>query len=233
MNQSVGQIFSLMIGQAHQLVIQCMISLSVDRHISESQMLYSWLHHLFAYGLMITDMGQVYLFPRYYQLSCLGHSLEDIFVTFWFHSTPDTFPWRSGLPDRLCCLVVRVPGYISRGLGFDFRHYQICRELVGLERGSLNLVRTIERLLERKSSGSGIESREYFCRDPLHLSRDTLYPQKFALTLLISGSLGQCSSLADSVHGINFFLDYRIMILTNYFPVALLAGARMLSRRSA
>jgi hypothetical protein len=27
--------------------------------------------------------------------------------------------------DRLCGLVFRVPGYRSRGPGFDFRHYQI------------------------------------------------------------------------------------------------------------
>jgi hypothetical protein len=37
---------------------------------------------------------------------------------------------------------------------------------VGLERGPLGLVSTIEELLERKSSGSGIESREYGRRYP-------------------------------------------------------------------
>jgi hypothetical protein len=37
---------------------------------------------------------------------------------------------------------------------------------VGLERGPLSLVSTIEELLERKSSGSGLESREYGSRDP-------------------------------------------------------------------
>jgi hypothetical protein len=48
----------------------------------------------------------------------------------------------------LCCLVVRVPGYRSRGLGFDSRRYQVFCEVVGLERGSLSLVRIIEELLE-------------------------------------------------------------------------------------
>jgi hypothetical protein len=37
---------------------------------------------------------------------------------------------------------------------------------VGLERGPLSLVTTIEELLERKSSGPGLESLEYGRRDP-------------------------------------------------------------------
>jgi hypothetical protein len=47
--------------------------------------------------------------------------------------------------------VVRVPGYRSRGPGFDSRRY----EVVGLERGPLSLVSTTEKLLGRNSSGSG------------------------------------------------------------------------------
>jgi hypothetical protein len=53
---------------------------------------------------------------------------------------------------------------------------------VALERGPLSLV-----LLGRKSSGSGLENREYGRRDPLRLPRDTLYPQKLALTSPTSG----------------------------------------------
>jgi hypothetical protein len=52
---------------------------------------------------------------------------------------------------------VRVPGYRSRGPGFDSRRYQIFWEVVGLERGSLSLVKIIEELLE--SSGFGLENR--------------------------------------------------------------------------
>jgi hypothetical protein len=37
---------------------------------------------------------------------------------------------------------------------------------MGLERGLLGLVSTIEELLDRKSSGSGLEIREYGRRDP-------------------------------------------------------------------
>jgi hypothetical protein len=63
--------------------------------------------------------------------------------------------------DRLCGLVARVPVYISGGPGSDFRGYQIFWEVVSLERAPLSLVSTIEELLGRKSSGSGLESREY------------------------------------------------------------------------
>jgi hypothetical protein len=87
------------------------------------------------------------------------------------------------IPDRLCGLVVRVPDYRSRGPGFDFRRYHIFWEVVGLERGPLSLVRITEELLEWKSSGSVLENREYGCGDSLRWPRDTLYPQKLALTL--------------------------------------------------
>jgi hypothetical protein len=56
--------------------------------------------------------------------------------------------------DRLCGLVVGVPGYRSRGrVRFP--------ALVGLERGPPSLVSTIEELLESKSSGSGLENSDY------------------------------------------------------------------------
>jgi hypothetical protein len=55
---------------------------------------------------------------------------------------------------------------------------------VDLERGPLRLVSAIEELLERKSRGFGLESRDYGRRDP---SRGTLYPQKLALTSSTSG----------------------------------------------
>jgi hypothetical protein len=58
----------------------------------------------------------------------------------------------SYLIDHLCGLVVRVPGYRSRGPGFDPQRYQIFWEVVGLERGPLSLVRIIEELLERKAT---------------------------------------------------------------------------------
>jgi hypothetical protein len=59
-----------------------------------------------------------------------------------------------------CGLVVRVPGYRSRGPGFDSRRYKIFWQVVGLERGPLSLVKIIEELLEWKSSGSSLENRD-------------------------------------------------------------------------
>jgi hypothetical protein len=73
--------------------------------------------------------------------------------------------------------------------GLDSQRYQIFWEVVGLKRGPLSLVSTVEELLLRKSSGSGLESRDYGRWDPSHWPRGTLYPQKFALTSPTSGGL--------------------------------------------
>jgi hypothetical protein len=71
--------------------------------------------------------------------------------------------------------------------GFDSRGYQIFWEVVGLEWGPVRLMSTIEVLLERKSSGSVLEIREYGGRDPSRWLRGTLCPQKLALTSPTSG----------------------------------------------
>jgi hypothetical protein len=64
-------------------------------------------------------------------------------------------------------VVVRVPGY----------RIQIFWEAVGLKRGPLSQVSITEKLFERKSSGSGLESREYDLRNPSRWPRGTFYPQ--------------------------------------------------------
>jgi hypothetical protein len=85
----------------------------------------------------------------------------------------------------LCGLVVRVPGYRSRGLG----------SIPGATRFSESwwdwngLMSTIEELLVRKSSGSSLENWDYSHRDPLRWPRNTLCPQKLALTSPTSGGL--------------------------------------------
>jgi hypothetical protein len=70
--------------------------------------------------------------------------------------------------DGLCGLVVRVLWLQTRRPGFDSWRYQMFREVMGLERGPLILMSTIEEQLERKSSGFSLEIREYGCEDPLH-----------------------------------------------------------------
>jgi hypothetical protein len=62
--------------------------------------------------------------------------------------------------------VVQWLEFLIQRSGFDCRHYQIFREVVSLEQGSLSLVSTYEELFGRKSSGSGLEMREYCRRDP-------------------------------------------------------------------
>jgi hypothetical protein len=59
--------------------------------------------------------------------------------------------------DRLCGLVVKSFWLQIYWSGFDSLRYQIFREVVGLERGPLSLMSTIEEQLERKSSGSCLE----------------------------------------------------------------------------
>jgi hypothetical protein len=64
---------------------------------------------------------------------------------------------------------------------------RIFREVVGLERGPLSLVSTVEELLGRNSSGSGLERRKYGRRDPWWWTCNTLYPHKLALISPTSG----------------------------------------------
>jgi hypothetical protein len=107
---------------------------------------------------------------------------------------------------------------------------------VGQELSPLSLVSRIEEQLERKSSGSGPENREYGLRDPSRWPRNTLYPQKLALTSPRSGgSPGRYSSLAYSSHGVQFqFLVYlKAEKYSELIPIERTTPTKGLAARSA
>jgi hypothetical protein len=114
-------------------------------------------------------------------------------------------------------------------------------EVVGLERGPLSLVSTTEELFERKSSGSGLEIREYGRRDSSRWSCGTLYPQKLAITLPING--GRSVSIVRSrTQTMEFFCFFFVLfwIITRRnavgswpLPVSFPGRTRVISERRA
>jgi hypothetical protein len=65
---------------------------------------------------------------------------------------------------------------------FDSRSCQIFWEVVGLERGPPSLANIIEEKLGRDSNDSSLQSENSAVGEPPRSSRDSLYPQKLALT---------------------------------------------------
>jgi hypothetical protein len=75
----------------------------------------------------------------------------------------------------------------------------------GLERDPLIFESTIEELLGRKSSASGLETLEYGRRDPSRWQRGILYLQKLALTSLTSGGRSRTKATEFFLHHFNYF----------------------------
>jgi hypothetical protein len=80
---------------------------------------------------------------------------------------------------------------------------------VGLEQGPLSLVSTIEELLQRKSNGSELESREYGRRDLSRWTCDTPYPQKLSLISPTSGgrSVGVVCSRTEATEFVCLYIN--------------------------
>jgi hypothetical protein len=109
------------------------------------------------------------------EMYCASCEVRTEFICYVEQSRPPL--WSSG---QSSCLQIQRSE-------FDSRCYQIFWEIVGLERGPLSFVSTTEELLEIKSSGSGLENREYGRRDPSRWQRGTLYPQQLTLTSSTNG----------------------------------------------
>jgi hypothetical protein len=79
--------------------------------------------------------------------------------------------------------------------------------VLDLKRGPLSLMSTTEELLGRKSSGSGLETREYGRRDSSRWPRGTLYSEKLVLTSPTRGgrSVGIVRSRTKATECVCFF----------------------------
>jgi hypothetical protein len=112
--------------------------------------------------------------------------------------------------DRLCGLMVRVPGYRSSGPGFVSRCYHIFWEVVGLERGPFSLVSITEKLLEWKSRGSGFRKPKLtavaiHCADHATSSARNFADKR--------RSLGRYSSLADKATELSYHLSICMFVI--------------------
>jgi hypothetical protein len=104
------------------------------------------------------------------------NSVLIFFIEFWsllilsshlFWSSGRSFPLPTiyitrveGWVDRVCCLVVRLPGCRLRGPGFDSPRCQIFWVAVGLDRGTLSPCENKWGATWKRSSGSGLENWE-------------------------------------------------------------------------
>jgi hypothetical protein len=129
-------------------------------------------HTLHKHSCCTRLSHQHYSLTSYQDINCTCHFTSQLFpysgliwndlhlpsigqaTLFWVHSC------------RVNHSFIHCPSHQSSWLqiqrsGFDSQHYQIFREVVGLEWAPLSVVSTIVELLERKSSSSSLENRVY------------------------------------------------------------------------
>jgi hypothetical protein len=75
-------------------------------------------------------------------------------------SVPGLCPRGQSIRDKKLTTYIHLTKVDRQRSGLDSLRYQIFWEVVGLERGPFSLMGTIEELLERRSSGSGLENRD-------------------------------------------------------------------------
>jgi hypothetical protein len=146
--------------KCHQL--NATLKHNIDEFIWPLQVQHSWftywmkilVHDLYEYQVVLVISDS---FSEYF-LSFKEHSLVSFYIIpkrraglIFYYSAVKNFELRI-MNSLVLWSVERVPGYRSRGPG-SIRGYQISWKLMGLERGPLNLVSTVEELLGRKSSG--------------------------------------------------------------------------------